>query len=551
MYGNGQLNGFIGFDECKEYREWDEDTIKFLVTNTRNIESYLEKTQAQKELIKFKTIVDNANYGVTITDLDGKILYANNYLAKTHQKTIEELMGQDISILYDLNQTFFVNRLKTILSKSGGVIQEEVYHEKKDGTKFPMLMTGKVITDSSKKPLCFTSSAIDITREKEAEETIHQHAKMESIGFLAGGIAHDFNNILAGILGYAELIKYKIEGGRFSPEKEITHLDNIISASNRGSDLTSQLLGFSRQGQYNPIDTNPNEIVLNAYNLGIKQSHVQGINSSLNLSADNFIHADETQIYQVIQNLIINAIHVTNSKLDIYTEDVIIDNKQYTYEFEIPDGKYVQIIVEDDGCGIDEKILSKIFEPFFTTKPKGKGTGMGLAMVYGITNRHGGYINVKTDTSNDKHGTSFMVYFPAVKKHEISIDAEKSNHLGSGIILAIDDEQMIRDYLVDSLEMKGYKVVTATNGDEGFDTFRSGDFDLVLTDLIMPGGMDGVELCKKIREIDLKVPIYAMSGYQKDEKVKEMLKEGANGFLGKPFKTEELYKILQLTIPKN
>ncbi len=405
---------------------------------------------------------------------------------------------------------------------------------------------GSPILDQEGKPKKWIGGISDITERKRSEEFLRQKTIMEAVGSLAGGIAHDFKNILAGILGYTELLQMDLSSSNFSPKRIESRLDKILTAGNRAKELTSQLLGFSRQGQYSPKNIDPNLIVSEAYGLVERLANVEGQQLSFSGNAASYIYADQTQFYQVIQNIMINAIYAGSigNKVSVTTEDVAVKKLISTTMGNIPEGQYVKLTINDNGTGIEEKVLPRIFEPFFTTKEKGKGTGMGLAMVYGIVKNHNGYISVETDTSPENHGTTFSVYFPAVEKREIEKNEYNGNITGTGKILIIDDELSIREMVQDALEMKGYEVVTAAEGQEGLEKFRSGSFDVVITDLIMPLGMDGIELCREVRELDPNVPIYAMSGYHQDKSVQQMLSKGATGFIGKPFKLEELYQII-------
>ncbi len=418
---------------------------------------------------------------------------------------------------------------------------------RKDGSERIWQDNAYPILNGDAVPVRWVGGISDITKKKKTEHSLAQKNKMESIGVLAGGIAHDFNNILAGIMGYSNVLKLKLEKGTFSSQNTLSQLDKIISACSRAKALTVKLLGFSRQGQYNPQNIDPNSIVSEVKNLVETQANIIGEKISIHTNARSFIYADETQLYQVIQNLVINAFDAGSigCEVTISTNTVRVDEPFITHMGEIPSGEYVQYSVCDNGTGIQADVLKRIFEPFYTTK-KDKGTGMGLAMVYGIIKNHNGYIQVETDLSAEHHGTAFHIYLPAVEReNNKNIEITCTGQDKTGSILVIDDERIIREPIQEALELQGYTVTTASNGQEGIDAFLSGNFDIVLTDLIMLNGLSGIEVYKNIRALNRNVPICIMSGYQQDFEVQNILSDGANGFLAKPFTISELYTLVE------
>ncbi|MCK5683018.1 response regulator [bacterium] len=416
-------------------------------------------------------------------------------------------------------------------------------HKRYKGKEFPATVLLSRIIENGKTFL--QATVRDITIRKKSEKMLLEAQKMDSIGNLAGGIAHDFNNILVGIMGFAELIKENLEHGKFSPQKILSGINKIIIGGKRARDMTSHLLGFSRQGKYNPKNLDLNNIVTDIYQMVRKQANIEGQEIIIHLNANRIIFADETQMFQVLQNILINALHAgkKGNKIIIETNNVDFYEARLCKSGEMDAGSYVQLSVTDRGTGIDNEILDKIFEPFFTTKEKGKGTGMGLAMVYGIVKKHHGHIDVETNTSLDKHGSKFIINFPISENQELIEPEIETPEFVMGRILVIDDDPIVLEIAQTALENKGFEVIITDNGTQGIEIFKNGGIDLVLSDLIMPG-LDGIEVCKKISELDSNVKIIAMSGYQKDEKVQEMLQSGASDFLEKPFELNSLYKII-------
>lgn len=514
----------------------------------------LRRKQAEEALHeseeRFRHVVELLPEIVYETNAQGTLTFTNDMGYKLSRYTPEDLAGGvnifDMLVPDDRARAAGVVQR---LMKGENVGANEYVIRRKDGSTFPAIIhTTPRISHGAF--VGMSGLIIDITERRRAEDEKIQRDKMESVGSLAGGLAHDFNNILTGVIGTAELLKDDLKTGTFSPEHAESGLDTILEAGNRARGLTSQLLGFSRQGQYNPRDIDPNKVASEVCRMVKNQANVEGQQLRLRTHAHSFVHADETQLYQVMQNLTINALQAgcDGCTVTVTTETVAVTHGQHSILGEIPAGQYVKMTVRDNGIGIVPEALSRIFEPFFTTREKGKGTGMGLAMVYGIVNNHHGYIQVETDTTREHHGTIFSVYLRAVERKEDTITESEKKTTGSGRILVVEDEPTVRHMVATALQRKGYQVVTVSEGREGLAKFREGHFDLVLTDLIMPNGMGGIELCRQIRALDQEVPVYAMSGYQKDEQVQQMLKEGANGFVGKPFNLTELYKTIRTAL---
>ncbi len=379
-------------------------------------------------------------------------------------------------------------------------------------------------------------------REEEnasLQEQIIQAQKMESIGYLAGGIAHDFNNMLASISGYADLIRMQIWGKTktgFSAESCEKQAGNILQSVGRAKDLVGKILGFARKGKYNPQNINLNTITKEAIDV-TKKGFSSTVNYEIESSLDSTknIYADSTQMLQVIQNIAINARDAMpeGGKIWVNVKDKTLRRTMVTKYHKIPEGEYVMLSIADSGTGISDTNLKKIFDPLFTTKDMDsmKGTGLGLSNVWGIVENHKGYIDVTTYMCV---GSTFDIYFPAVEREKPKLENVVEARSGKGTILFVDDEEFIRDLAKDYLETVGYDVVLASGGSEGFEKFKEGDIDGVVTDLIMPNG-GGEELFYNIKEADPNMNVIVTSGYEMDDKVKQILDDGASAFIQKPF----------------
>lgn len=381
--------------------------------------------------------------------------------------------------------------------------------------------------------------------KKKLEEQLFQAQKMESIGRLAGGIAHDFNNILTGIMGYAELLKIQFSEAN---SKEEHAAGVILKGIERAANLTKQLLGFARGGKYNPIPLKVNEVIEETVNVSEKIFEKKIALTYLFEENIDTIEADRHQLEQVLTNLIINARDAMpkGGVLAFKTENVFID-KFFIQRFsEFKPGNYVKISITDTGIGMTEEIQKHIFEPFFTTKAESKGTGLGLATVYGIVKSHNGHVSVYSEPGK---GTTFSLYFPASDKKIVEIKKEFNIIKGEATILVVDDEESIRSMAAEMLDMLGYKVLTAADGREAVDIFKEqkNEIDLVLLDMIMPN-MAGKETYRELKKITPDVKVLLASGYSQNDKTKEILDEGVLGFVQKPFGISVLSKMISETL---
>jgi len=376
---------------------------------------------------------------------------------------------------------------------------------------------------------------------KNLEEQLFQAQKMESIGRLAGGIAHDFNNILTSIMGYAELLKYKLTN---SSAREKQAADIIIKGSERASDLTRQLLAFARGGKYNPVPLIVNDLIKQTIIVSEKIFE-KNIEVKYDLEEKlKPIEADRNQMDQVLTNIIINAKDAmpNGGELIFNTANVYLD-EEYTRKFqELKPGDYVKISIRDTGMGMPRSIKDRIFEPFFTTKGAGCGTGLGLATVYGIIKNHNGQISC---TSEPGKGTTFTIYLPATEKEIIKEENEKKIIKGEETILLVDDEEYVRDVAKRQLERLGYKAITASDGFDAVDIYKKKKkkIDLVLLDMVMPN-LAGKETFRELKNINPHIKVILISGFSQNGRAAEVIKEGALAFLQKPFKLYELSKML-------
>jgi nitrogen-specific signal transduction histidine kinase/CheY-like chemotaxis protein len=391
--------------------------------------------------------------------------------------------------------------------------------------------------------LCFVQ---DISERRNLQGQLFRAQKMEAIGTLAGGIAHDFNNLLAGILGYVSILQAGKEPGTLEYEQLQTIEQQIDSA--RG--LTRQLLGFARGGTYEMKPWDLNQIVQSAVDLyGRTKREIEVV---LDLQGEECVaDCDRVQIEQVLINLFVNA---TQAMPEGGTLTVRTAKRAYpedlTKPFGLPAGWYVEVEVQDTGIGIDEATQARIFDPFFTTKDLGGGSGLGLASVYGILKNHRGLIRVQSQLGQ---GSTFIFALPRSKASAVAREKRrlKGTHHGEGMVLVVDDQEIIRTVSKAMLEMIGYGVLKAESGEEGLAIFQENrdKIKLVLLDMIMPG-MSGKETFHRLRAMDPGVPVILASGYSLGSDVDALLAEGCNGFIQKPFNVAKLAeKISQVLAP--
>ena len=411
-----------------------------------------------------------------------------------------------------------------------------------------VLARGKVTArDSKGNALRIVGTHTDITDRRLLEEQLRQAQKMEAVGQLAGGVAHDFNNILTTIIGRTYLLQSKLN----DREDLLVHAEQVALAAERATALTQGLLSFSREQVMDLRRISLNEAVLKASDIFSRLVR-EDIEITMQLSEkDPVVFADESQLVQVLMNLVTNARDAITGtgKIRISTEPVILDRHlPMTIGGSIPPGTFAALFVTDTGSGMDAETQTRIFEPFYTTKEVGKGTGLGLSVVYGIIQRHNGYMNVRSDTGN---GSTFSVYLPSLEERSDSrIDTEEiAFPKGSGTILLAEDESSVRLMLKTILTESGYQVIEAVNGIDAVHKYSENrhSIDLVLLDVIMPR-MNGRETRDEILKIRRDVKVLFMSGYSGDILGEEILRQEGVGFIHKPLNPREIIRQLQETL---
>jgi PAS domain S-box-containing protein len=400
----------------------------------------------------------------------------------------------------------------------------------------------KLFYDEQGIPLRMVGVNMDVTEHKEAETErrnleaqLLQSQKMESIGRLAGGVAHDFNNLLTAILGYSQLLQRRVGGN----EALLGEISEVIKAAQRAENLTRQLLAFSRKQTLQPKVLDINYVITDLHKMLSRLIH-EDIDLITNLKPDLWrVKVDPGQLEQVIVNLVINARDAmpTGGRIHIATNHLTIGEEATFKELRIEPGNYIRITIKDTGCGMDTNTKAHIFEPFFTTKESGKGTGLGLATVYGVVKQSGGHISVHSKVN---HGTTFHIYLPSVEQNvETAADGDNADSPlpGSETILLAEDDQFVRTLSARVLRDQGYTVIETSNGEDALRLVRDNDkqvIHLLVTDVIMPR-MGGKQLSEEMKRLRPEIKILYTSGYVDTSLLDYGVLDTDIPFLQKPF----------------
>jgi signal transduction histidine kinase/CheY-like chemotaxis protein len=411
---------------------------------------------------------------------------------------------------------------------------------RRDGSFISVEENIRAVRDAAGRVLYFEGSVEDITERLNLEAQLRHSQKMESVGQLAAGVAHDFNNVLTIIKGHADLLMTRDN----LPADYTASLEKISSAADRAANLTRQLLTFSRRQVMQPQVLGLNEVIRNAARM-LERTLGENIRVRYDFASDlPPIHADAAMLEQTLMNLAINARDAMPTGGEVFIASTATEvTPSYTQRNpEARVGRYVCLSITDTGVGMDAQVLSRVFEPFFTTKEVGKGIGLGLATVYGITKLHRGWIEVSSELNK---GSAFKIFFPATTKPAdapASGPVEKEIRGGNEALLLVEDEPELRALSRQILECYGYRIFEAGTGAEALKLWpeHAQEIDLLLTDMVMPEGITGWELAGKLRAERPDLKVICASGYSIDLLNKQFDEPGAIRFLQKPFKPQML-----------
>jgi len=512
----------------------------------------------RKELFVKNYAIHTSINGIIIANLAAKITYVNPAFLKMWGYGGEnDVLNTKLSDLWGPDQA---KTIEGSLKRDNGW-QGEVACTRQNGEFFDVAISASLILDENSNPVGVMTSLIDVTQRHRLEAQFRQAQKMEALGQLAGGIVHDFNNLLTAISGYAQLELMDL------PDTSPQYNDflQIKIATDRGMDLTQELRMFTRQGSGNMEPLDPNEVIEETINI-LKRTFPPEIKIKLNLDPGlRPTKANPSQIVQMLMNLCVNARDAiailsedtrrgaegkpVGGVITMQTENVDLDVFAASGYLNAKPGEYVCISVQDTGNGMSSKIMDRLFEPFFTTKGEKRGTGLGLAVVYGIVQTHSGFIDLQ---SQPGEGSTFKIYLPVNKDMKIQTkSAVYSPNLtaGKGTVLVADDDNQVKDMVLQALEKSGYSVITAENGYEAMVKYQENRdvIDLVVLDMIMPQ-MSGRECLFQLRKINPSVKVLIMTGYTTDGSAEDLLEEGAARVIRKPFELQVFTEAVQSVI---
>ena len=502
-----------------------------------------DREAADDLLLGLEGALERMQLGFTIADVNGTILYSNPADAKMHGFTAEELLGQNVSVFSPPANCKPLTYKKLDDLQSWERVTTNV---RKDDTVFPVRLQSNVMRDAAGTAIAVVTSCEDITERKrietgirEVEAQLRQAQKMEAVGQLTGGIAHDFNNILTVIMANAELISASLTDG--TPDDH-SGLHELTTVALRGRAMIKRLMGICRQAKLAPEPLDPTQIVseLMPSVFTLLPEDVEGRHSIDESLPD--IHADRGALEQILLNLVTNARDAMEDKGVLHAEArrVALDSAHCQSRGWGHVGEYVCISVSDTGSGMDEDTVDRIFDPFFTTKPVGKGTGLGMSVVYGFMKQQQGFVDVESEVGK---GTKVMLYFPLaaeLTKAEGETPAKAELPIGTETILVVEDESPIRRVAVRVLERSGYTVLSAADGAEGLDLYkqRASEIDLVITDVMMPK-MSGTQMYKMIRQESEDVKFLFTSGYAPQDARTNIVLDPTIPYLLKPWTLAE------------
>jgi two-component system cell cycle sensor histidine kinase/response regulator CckA len=488
---------------------------------------------------RFRATFEQAGIGVAIVDSDGRPVEVNAALRVMLGYTAEELTGMSfVDFTHPEDRGTDWTLFRELFSGSRNRYSLEKRYIRKDHQQIWGRLTVSLVRDATGQPQYAVAMVEDITKQRQVEEQFRQSQKMEAIGRLAGGVAHDFNNLLSVILGYCELLLVDVVPG----DPRQADIAEIHKAGTCAAGLTRQLLAFSRKQIIEPVRLDLNVVVADMREmLGRLIGETVKVVLGPGLEAAP-VMADRGQVEQIVMNLTVNARDAMprGGTLTIEIGNVDLDDDDLKAHSALTRGPYVVLTVSDTGTGMTPQVQARLFEPFFTTKEPGKGTGLGLATVYGIVERSGGSVGVYSEVGT---GTSFKVYFPRSDAAEKVVEPPAPVArlpAGSKTVLVVDDAEGLRHMARRLLQQQGYTVLVAANADEALALFeRNGSIDVLLTDVVMPG-VSGPELTRQLIERRPTLRVVYMSGYTDEAIVHHGILEPGVIFLNKPFTSETL-----------
>ncbi len=531
---------------------YNERLVRKLEQKMLQLEKEVEMRQQVEKILrvseeKYRSILDNIEDGYYEVDIAGNLTFFNQSACRILGYSSDELMGINNRVFMDTENAQEVfhtfNHVFTTGEPSRGL---DWVLTKKNGTLCHVNTSVSLIRNDSGNAVGFRGIMRDVTEQRNVEkekirlmEQLYQAQKMESMGRLAGGVAHDFNNMLGVIIGYTELVLGKTDAE--DPRQD--DLNEVFNAACRARDITRQLLAFSRQQIIAPRPIDLNAVIGAMLNM-LRRLIGEDIGLVWFPGEELWpVLMDASQVDQILVNLCVNARDAIKDvgKITIKTRNAVIEEDDCMHHAYFVPGKYVMLVVSDDGCGMDSETAQKIFEPFFTTKEVGKGTGLGLATLYGIVKQNNGFVNVYSEPGG---GATFSIYLPRhegpLRKGADAGPAPLTKGRGE-TVLAVEDESAILNIIKRILESLGYQALTATSPKAAIQLERKygGEIHLLMTDVVMPG-MNGLDLAGQIRKTRPGIKCLFMSGYTADAIAHHGVLEAGVQFIQKPFSARDM-----------
>ena len=561
-----QAKDYVRYDDLplktSDGRKVDVEFVSnvYLVNGTKviqcNIRDVTVRTRVEDDLRMRDRAIQAVSQGILISDAlspDDLVIYASPGFTRLTGYEGEEIVGRNCRLLQGpgTDPASIAVLRDAIRERRSCVV--ELLNYRKNGTSFWNSLAISPVRDADGQVTHFVGVQTDVTARRQLEAQFLQAQKMEAVGRLAGGIAHDFNNLLSVILSYAEMI-----GGDLKPDEPMrVDIEEIRKAGLRATDLTKQLLAFSRQQVLEAKILNLNDVLG-----GMEKMLRRLLGADIELTilpalALGNVRVDGSQLEQIVMNLAVNARDAMRlgGRLTVETANVELDDDYANIHHDVRPGSYVELAVSDDGAGMDKATMARIFEPFFTTKDKGKGTGLGLATVFGIVKQSGGHIFVYSEPAK---GTTFRIYLPrvgaAAEAQSPVQTAPEAERIG-GTILLVEDEEQVRNVARTILRRQGYVVLDASNGGEALLICEQhgANIDLLLTDVVLPR-MSGRQLAERLAPIRPAMRVLYMSGYTDDAILQHGIIESGASFLQKPLTpaslTRKVREVLRAGIPR-
>jgi two-component system, cell cycle sensor histidine kinase and response regulator CckA len=540
-------NNIIGLGERSirksYYPELQKRVAELEKTNEKLLLEISERRTLEEALILSRTFLDKIINSIAdpifVKDRRHNWVLLNDAFCNFIGYDRQELLGKSDYAFFPENETdIYWDKDENVFITGKEAINEEYVTDAKEVVH--TIVTKKTLYVNEKNEKYIVGIIRDVTEQRRLEEQLRQAVKMEAIGTLAGGVAHDFNNLMTAVIGYSDLALQRAD----KPDLLIKDIEQIRKAGQRAALLTNQLLAFSRKQVVRPKLLDINEIVIETGKI-LRRLIGEDIDlvsvQTANLAR---VMVDPGLIGQVIMNLAINARDAMpqGGKLTIETANVYLGDDYARQHFDVEPGRYILLAVSDTGYGMDEATLSHIFEPFFTTKSQGKGTGLGLAVVYGIVKQSGGHIWVYSEPGR---GATFKVYLPIAEQDAKPLDAVTdvypSLQGGAETILLVEDDDTVRDLTGEILRGYGYTVLEANDGNEALKmcSGHEGTVHILVTDVVMPG-INGRELAQKMESLRPAMKVLYISGYTDNAIVHHGVLDAGTAFLQKPFTPEAL-----------